>query len=223
MGGEDLEGAGATIGLEVDAGDEAVASEDGHAVVAVDALGGGLEDLEDLVEAEELADARALPEEGVEGGEEDGAIEARAGATEAVGEVEVLGADPAGDALAVIVDERAGDDRARLAELGEGAEDRGAPAAEAPGGGEGAGGGPAVADEGAEEEAAEGFGLGEGAGAVLVGDDALAEVEGAEEGATAPPSSPSRSAERRGPSSRMRRRISRATSGCSPRRSPHQG
>jgi hypothetical protein len=54
------------VGLEVDPPHQVLAGQDGQAVVAVDALGRGLEDLEQGVEAEEAGHARAVPQQRIE-------------------------------------------------------------------------------------------------------------------------------------------------------------
>src|SRR3954468_15103707 len=99
--GEDAHHAPLAVGLEVEPRHQALAGEHGQAVVAVETLGSGLEDLEQGVEAEEADDALAVPEHGVERREEHADIGPGPGALEAGGQLEVSRADPAGDGRAV--------------------------------------------------------------------------------------------------------------------------
>jgi len=59
--GQDAQRAPLAVCLQVEAGDEPLTRERGRAVVAVSALRGRLEDLEDLAEAEEALDAGPVP------------------------------------------------------------------------------------------------------------------------------------------------------------------
>src|SRR5579862_402168 len=79
----DLQHAARTVGLQVGAADEAVADEERQDIVAVDALGLALVDLDHVLEAEEAAQERAIPDEVVERTDEDGhgrrSVELRSG------------------------------------------------------------------------------------------------------------------------------------------------
>lgn len=84
-GAADVEDACLTVAFEVDAGDQAVAEEEGEDVVAVDALGRRDVDLYPVVEVEEALGAVALPNEGVERGEEGTRLRGAAQAVRAFG------------------------------------------------------------------------------------------------------------------------------------------
>jgi hypothetical protein len=61
----DAEDAVCTVTFEINTGDEALADEDGHRVVAVNTLRSGHECFEAVVEAKELGEAWALADEWV--------------------------------------------------------------------------------------------------------------------------------------------------------------
>lgn len=58
------------VGLEVDAGDQAIAEEEGQHVIAVLALGFGYVDLDAVVEIPQALDPRAEPYDRIEGAEQ---------------------------------------------------------------------------------------------------------------------------------------------------------
>ena len=82
------------VGLEVAAGDDSLAGEHGQAVVPVHALLGRFEDLPDVVEVEQSLRATPVPQDGVEGREQNSPVVTRPCACEPPCQLQVLRADP---------------------------------------------------------------------------------------------------------------------------------
>ena len=177
---QDAQAARGAFGLQVDAGHQAVPGQDGQAEVAEDPPGRRLEDLQRLIESEQAGRADAVPEHRIEGRQQHAAVLPGSNTFEPVGQVEVRGPDPAGGrpAAGILAGILQGTrhDRTLLLERGQRGPDPGRPVPQAPGGGQGSGGRPAVAFEGAQQQHLQALGLGQGPRPHACGNHPLDEV-----------------------------------------------
>ena len=178
VGGEHVEPPLPASRFQVHPPNEVLAGKHRKTVVPVAAPTRRLVDLDSLLEVEQALHPRPVPEQWIEGGQQNAAVAARPEAFELGQTFQVFDPDPAGAHLPRSA-KRTGKDPAGLLQALQRSADPVAALHQAPGRGQGAGGGPAMTGQGAQQQGVEGRLGAHAPGQNLGRNDPLDEIEAA--------------------------------------------